>query len=82
MRPLAALILLALPVLAQEGPMDLPVRCNASACAMPRDLLIALLDSHNFHVKAIKDMEAQGCKVPEEPMKQEQKPPLKKERDL
>lgn len=77
MRYFAALAILALPALAADEPAEIPLRCNPSACVIPRQVLLELLEAHNFHVQTIRDMEAQGCKVRET----ETRPPLKKERD-
>lgn len=69
--------------------VEVPIRCNESACIVPRQVVQELFDAHNLHVDKIRALErrlqvlseAKGCGkvevVPPKPL-----PNFKKERDL
>lgn len=76
------------PAIPDEG-IELPVRCAANVCVMPRDVVSRMVEAHNGHVDDIaalkrelaKLREIKGCAklevVPKQPS-----PGYKKERDL
>lgn len=88
MSPLALVALLAVagdlpPPKADEPEVVLPIRCNATVCLAPREIIAGMVEAHNAHVDKISELEKQleamrkmkGC------AKVDVLPKLKKERD-
>lgn len=50
---------------AEKPDVEIPVRCGATVCILPRQTLADLAEAHNLHVERIRELEKQletkGC---------------------
>lgn len=48
---------------AEEGMIELPVRCDLYACVMSREIAQKMMEAHNFHVEEIARLKAELDKI-------------------